>query len=130
MEKAVLGKERSLGAVLGFSILTLGIYYLYWYGKINGEIRRHDPRIAVTPGWAVVAALVPIANIVSAYSTAARIRQMQLDDDLERTISPVVALLLFLLLGIGYPLYVASQLREHWHLHERKGYVSDITQYS
>lgn len=116
---APLGKDRSPASVLGLSIITLGIYYLVWYGKLNGEIRRHDPDIKVSPGWAVVAAMVPLCNIISAYSTAARIRQMQLDDGQTDTISPVVALLLFLFLGIGYPLYIASQAREHWHGHRR-----------
>ncbi|MGH9045343.1 MAG: DUF4234 domain-containing protein [Acidimicrobiales bacterium] len=117
---AALGKDRSPAGILGLSIVTLGIYYLVWYGKLNGEIQRHDRDINVEPGWAVVAMLFPIANAISAYSTAARIRQMQLDDGRTDTISPVVALLLFLFLGIGYPLYVGSQVREHWHGHRRE----------
>jgi hypothetical protein len=116
-----IGKDRSGAGILGLSIITLGIYYLVWYGKIQGEIRRHDPSIKVRSGLAVIAAMLPVFNIVSAYSTAARIRQMQLDDGAQQTISPVVALLLFLFLGIGYPLYLASQLREHWHGHRRTG---------
>jgi hypothetical protein len=114
-----VGKDRSPASVLGLSLITFGIYYLVWYHHINAEIRRHDPDIKVRPGWCVVAVLVPIANLVSAYSTAARIRQMQLDDGQTDTISPVVALLLYWILFIGYPLYVASQLREHWHGHRR-----------
>jgi drug/metabolite transporter (DMT)-like permease len=114
-----LGKDRSPAAVLGLAIITLGIYYLVWYYKINAEIRRHDPDIKVSPGLAVFAMFIPIANWVGAYSTAARIRQMQLDHGATQTISPVVALLLFMFLGIGYPLYIASQLREHWHGHRR-----------
>jgi hypothetical protein len=112
-----LGKDRSPASVLGLSIITLGIYYLVWYYKINDEIRKHDPTIRVTPGWAVVAMFVPICNLVSGYSTAARIRQMQLDEGATSTISPIVALLLQMFLGIGYPLYIASQMREHWHAH-------------
>lgn len=114
-----VGKDRSPASVLGLSIVTLGIYYLVWYGKINGEIGRHDPDIKVSPGLSVLALFIPIANLISAYSTAARIRQMQLDDGATQTISPVVALLLCMFLGIGYPLYIASQLREHWHGHAR-----------
>ncbi len=114
-----LGKDRSPAAVLGLSIITGGIYYLVWYYKINNEIRNHDPSVLVTPAWSVLAMLLPLANLVSSYSTAARIRQMQLDEGLTDTISPVVALLLVIFLGIGYPLYIASQLREHWHGHRR-----------
>ena|SRR5438270_9507026 len=114
-----LGKDRSPAAVLGLSVITFGIYYLVWYYKINNEIRRHDPDIKVSPGLAVLAQFVPIANLISGYSTAARIRQMQLDDGASQTISPVVALLLLIFLGIGYPLYVGSALKEHWHGHRR-----------
>lgn len=114
-----VGKDRSPASVLGLSIITLGIYYLVWYYRINAEIRTHDPDIDVRPGWAVVAAIAPVANMVSAYGTAARIRQMLLDEGETQTISPVVALLLFMFLGIGYPLYIASALREHWHGHRR-----------
>ena len=121
----VLGKDRSPGAVFGLSVVTLGIYYLVWYGSINSEIRRHDPDIKVKPGWAVVAAMLPVFSIVSAYGTAARIRQMQLDEGATETISPVVALLLFMFLGIGYPLYVASQMREHWHGHRRSARLAE-----
>lgn len=117
----VLGKDRSPASVLGLSIITLGVYYLVWYGSINAEIKRHNPSIRVSPGWSVVAAIFPVFNVVSAYSTAARIRQMQLDCGQTQTISPVVALLLFLFLGIGFPLYIASQLHEHWHVHARVG---------
>lgn len=115
-----LGKDRSPAAVLGLSIITLGVYYLYWYGSLNAEIRRHDPTIKVVPALSVLACFVPIANVVSAYSTAARLRQAQLDCGQTETISPVVALLLIMFLGIGYPLYVASQAREHWHGHTRQ----------
>ncbi len=119
-----LGKDRSPASVLGLSIITLGIYYIVWYYKINNEIRHHDPDIKVSPGWAAAAIsigaiLLFIPPLVSSYTTAARIRQMQLDDGATETISPVVALLLHIFLGIGYPLYIASQLREHWHGHRR-----------
>jgi len=115
----MIGKDRSGAAVLGLSIITLGIYYAVWYYKINKEIKQHDPDIKVSPGLSVIALFIPIVNLISAYSTAARIRQMQLDEGQTDTISPVVALLLAIFLGIGYPLYIASQLREHWHSHNR-----------
>ena len=114
-----LGKDRSPGAVLGLSIITLGIYFLVWHYKLNDEIRKHDPDITVSPGLSTFAMCVPIAGMVAAYGTAARIRQMQLDEGQTDTISPVVALLLFCFLGIGYPLYIASQVKEHWHSHRR-----------
>ncbi len=119
-----LGKDRSPAAILGLSIITLGIYFVYWWGAINGEVKRHDPDIRCVPALSVLSMaacylLFPFFAIVSSYTTAARIRQMQLDEGAPQTISPVVTLLLMLFLGIGVPLYVGSQLREHWHAHRR-----------
>ena len=59
--------------------------------------------------WAIVfvAACFPLTNIISAYSTAARVRQMQLDDGVSDTISPVVALLLGWNIAIGIAVGVA-----------------------
>lgn len=114
-----IGMDRSPAMVLGLSIVTLGIYFLVWYYKINNEIRQHDPSITVKPGWSVVAMLIPVCNLVSGYSTAARIRQMQLDEGATQTTSPILALFLLWILAIGYPLYIASELREHWHGHRR-----------
>ena len=116
-----LGKDRSPATVLGLSIVTLGIYFLVWYYKINNEIRQHDPSITVKPGWAVVAMFIPLCNLVSGYSTAARIRQMQLDEGATQTISPILGLFPARC-PAGNPdnsLDVAAQLREHWHAHER-----------
>ncbi len=124
-----IGKDRSPASVLGLSIITFGVYYLVWYYKINDEIRRHDPDIQVNPLVSVLAIsvgaiLLFIPPLVSSYATAARIRQMQLDEQATDTISPIVALLLHIFLGIGYPLYIASQLREHWHGHQRADRMS------
>jgi hypothetical protein len=114
-----LGKDRSPAAVLGLSFITLRIYYLVWYHHINAEIRLHDPGIKVTPGWCVVAAHRPHCE----HRQCLFHRGSDSTDAAGRwatdTISPVVALLLHVFLGIGYPLYVTSQLREHWHGHRR-----------
>jgi hypothetical protein len=115
-----IGADRSPASVLGLSFVTLGIYFLVWYYKINNEVRHHDPAIRVKPGWSVVAMCIPICNLVSGFSTAARIRQMQLDEGATHTIQPLLAaFLLMVTFGIGFPLYISSQLREHWIGHRR-----------
>jgi drug/metabolite transporter (DMT)-like permease len=126
-EIETIGKDRGPGAILGLSIITFGIYFLVWHGKLNAEIGRHDQDVKVSPGLSVLAMLLPISNMVSAYGTAARVRQMQKDCGDSDTISPVVALLLFIFLGIGYPLYVGSQVREHWHGHRRASRIEAET---
>jgi hypothetical protein len=85
-----VGKDRSPASVVALSVLTLGIYFQVWHHHINAEIRNHDPEIQVTPGVSDLAAIFPISNIVNAFCTASRIRQMQLDEGQTQTISPVL----------------------------------------
>ena len=113
-----LGKLRNPIAVLLLSMITFGIYYLYWYGKINAEIRKHDPRVKVNVGWAVVAQLVPFANLVSAYNTAVRVQKLEIADDAPGSVSPLVSFLLFIFFGIGYPIQIQSHLNAHWTRHQ------------
>jgi len=116
---ATLGRDRTPGSIVLLSLITFGVYYLYWYATINREIRDHNPEIQVDLWWVVIAALFPVSCIVTAFCTAERIRQMQLDEGATQAINPVLAMLLFSFFWIGYPLYVSSHLREHWHAHER-----------
>lgn len=69
------GLARGPWAVWWFSLLTLGIYYLVWYYKINGDLRRFAPQsVRVKPGLAVLAQFVPIVGLVSIANTAGRLR--------------------------------------------------------
>lgn len=112
-----LGKKRNPFAVILLSLITLGIYSLYWYGAINAEIRRHDPRIHVRPGLAVLAQLVPFVNLVSGHNTAERVKRLEMADGMPSQISPVLSVLFLIFLGIGYPIQVQSHLNAHWDHH-------------
>jgi hypothetical protein len=112
-----LGKKRNPFGVLLLSIITFGIYGLYWYGKINSEIRRHDPRIHVSPGLAVLAQFIPIVNLVSGYNTAERVKRLEMADRMPSQISPVVSVLFVIFFWIGYPIQVQSHLNAQWDHH-------------
>jgi len=115
-----VGKNRNPFVVFLLSIVTFGIYCVYWYYKINDEIRQHDPSIEVKPGIAAVALFVPIANLVSYYNTAGRIRKMEEADQVANPISPVLALVLIFLFGIGYFFVVQGHLNAHWDRHRQE----------
>ncbi len=55
---------------------TPGIY-IYWWFKVNEELRDFDPTIEVSPGLSVLALFVPIANFVTIFKTGARISQAE-----------------------------------------------------
>src|SRR6516164_798483 len=93
------GKRRNPFLVwLVWPFITLGIYHLVWWYKINREVRDFDRRIKVSPGVAVLAlfpgALLIVPPFVSVYRTGARIRQAQLAAGIQNTTSPGIGLLL------------------------------------
>lgn len=116
-----VGKTRSPVGVVILSIITFGIYYLYWYYSVNSEMRRYRPSIEVSPGIALLSQFVPIANWISAYNTAGRLLTLEDGDRMRDRISPGIALLLHILLGIAYPFYVQDHLNRLWQAAGRGG---------
>jgi hypothetical protein len=55
------GKRRSTLAIVVLSIVTLGIYSLVWYHRINREVGNFDTRMHVIPGRSTVAVAIPWA---------------------------------------------------------------------
>src|SRR5680860_1041852 len=79
LENGATVKVRHPLAPLGLAIVTLGIYQLVWYYKINAELRSQGEN--VSPGVALLAVSLGIVLIippfVSLYNTAERIRRVQ-----------------------------------------------------
>jgi hypothetical protein len=55
------GKRRSTAAIVVLSIVTLGIYSLVWYHRINREVGNFDTRMHVVPGRTTIAVAIPWA---------------------------------------------------------------------
>lgn len=69
------GKVRSPWAVWSLCVITLGVYYLVWYVRLNKEIADAagvDVNVGTTRLW--LSQCVPIANWVSLARTARRLR--------------------------------------------------------
>lgn len=123
MAATFVGKNRNPFAVWLFSILTLGIYHLYWYYQVNREIGVHEPSVRTSPGVSLLAVspltifTLGITALVSMYNTAERIQGMEMADSLPYQISPLVSLILLFFFGIGYYFQVQSHLNRHWNRH-------------
>lgn len=52
-----VGKIRGTGACIGLSIVTLGIYSIYWYYKVHSEMKAHSGQ-GIGGGLALLLALV------------------------------------------------------------------------
>lgn len=79
-------KERNPLGVWALSIVTLGIYYLVWYYKINKEMRRAFG-IDVDPAMAVIAitlgSFIIVPPFVSVYRTGRRASKHSSKQELE-----------------------------------------------
>jgi hypothetical protein len=115
-------------------IITLGIYYLFWYFFINRELRdfgrvsadSESPRIEVNPwvsllavslGWFLI-----IPPFVSMYRTFKRIRAAQEIADVGPKASPGLGLVLFLIAVIFFPVevpYAQINLNRVWRAYSR-----------
>jgi hypothetical protein len=113
-----MGKTRNIFLVwLVWPIITLGIYHLVWWFKINQEAGDLDPDIEVRPGIAVVAitvgALIIVPPWVSIFKTGERIATMQSAAGMAPTCSGALGLLASFFFGL-HALYYQNELNKIW----------------
>ncbi len=112
-----LGKTRNPWGVWLLSLVTFGIYHLWWYYTVNRELRDFDHQIDVQPGLSLCALLFGgftfgIVTLVSIARTGGRIATGQRLVGSRNRCSAVVGVLLFLI-GFGI-VYYQSQINKVW----------------
>jgi hypothetical protein len=118
-------KIRNPFLVFVWSLVTIGIYYVVWYYKINRELR-DAAGINVGPGVALVAVtigwLVIVPPFVSWYRTFERIAQAQRDAGVATEASPVLGFILFVIAVFLLPvevIYAQDELNKVWRTQSR-----------
>jgi Domain of unknown function (DUF4234) len=113
-------KVRNPFLVFVWSLLTLGIYYLVWYYKINRELR-DACGIDVSPGVALLAIslgwLVIVPPFVSWYRTFIRIAEAQRAAGVTSEANPVLGFILFVIAVFLLPVevvYAQDELNKIW----------------
>jgi len=110
-------KRRHPLGVWGLSLITLGIYYLVWYYKINREARDYLGDQDISPGIALLAVIlgwiIIVPPFVSTYRTGKRIERMQQKAGVSDTISPGLCLLTFLFARLD-TIYMQEHLNRIW----------------
>ena len=110
-------KRNPLG-VLGLTIITLGIYGLYWYYKVNEEIKRYTKDDTISPGRSLLAvipgALIIVPPFIAYYNTANHVVDMQQRRGIASQISPVLVVALGIAVWLATGAYVQEHLNRVW----------------
>ncbi len=118
-----IAKVRNPWGVLGLGLITLGIYNIVWYYKINKEFKEYgavqgDQELADSnPTNSVLAvtlgALIIVPAIISFYNTVKRAQRVQQLGGVEPMNGWIVLILLLVISPAVYP-YMQSELNKLW----------------
>ena len=110
------GKRRNPVAVWLLAPITLGIYGMVWYYKINREAR--DMGVESNPGTSLLAitlgVFIIVPPFVSIFKTGERIAASQRAAGIAPTCNPVAGLLLWLFVFGTGTLYYQSEMNKIW----------------
>jgi Domain of unknown function (DUF4234) len=110
-------KRDPLG-VLGLSFITIGIYWFYWYYKVNDEIRRYGKDDSVRPGIALLAVtlgwIIIVPPFISIHNTSKHIVRMEERAGVTQVLSPALNIVLLIVVGIATGLYSQEHLNKVW----------------
>ena len=115
-------KLRNPLGVVGLSLITLGIYYVFWWYFINREMRDlgrargadlgqspGNSVLAITLGWIII-----VPAIVSLWRTSDRIQRSQEVAGVDRGANGPIIFILLLLIGPVGVWYAQSELNKAW----------------
>ncbi|HEU4527209.1 MAG TPA: DUF4234 domain-containing protein [Actinomycetota bacterium] len=110
-------KRNPLG-VLGLSFITIGIYFLYWYYRINDEIRmvEHDDTIdptrslmAMLFGWLII-----VPPFIAMWNTANHVRQMEERLGIRQVLEPAITIVVMFIFAFVNGTYIQEHLNRSW----------------
>ena len=115
-------KLRNPLGVVGLSLITLGIYYIFWWYFINREMRdlgrARGTDLGQSPGNSVLAitlgAFIVVPAIVSMWRTTDRIQRTQQVAGVDNTAQGPLIFVLLLLIGPVGLWYAQSELNKAW----------------
>jgi len=123
-------KIRDVIAVPVLSLITLGIYYLVWYYKINremadyGRVNGHSDELGDSPVTSLVAitlgALIIVPALVSLFRTFKRIQALQRIAGGGQEINGWIGVLAFIVFSPVLYGYMQSGLNSAWQAYTAK----------
>lgn len=115
-------KIRNPFGVFALAIVTLGIYYLVWYYKVNRELRDAEgidvspvvALLAITIGWLII-----VPPFLSWYRTFRRLQEAQQRAGLTSEVNPILGFILYVVALYFLPvelLYAQDELNKLWRV--------------
>jgi hypothetical protein len=110
--------KRNPLAVVGLSLITLGIYFFYWYYKINDELRTFERDESISPvrslmamifGWIII-----VPPFIAMYNTAKHVRNVEDRSSILPQLEPALVIVIMLLVSVGNGAYVQEHLNRIW----------------
>lgn len=110
-------KRDPLG-VLGLSFITLGIYFLYWYYKVNDELRRFERDETISPARSLMAMIfgwiIIVPPFIAMYNTAKHVRAIEERLAIQPQLEPALVIVIMIFLAIGNGIYIQEHLNRIW----------------
>jgi Domain of unknown function (DUF4234) len=115
-------KLRNPLGVVGLSLITIGVYYVFWWYFINREMRdfgrARGTDLGQNPGNSVLAltlgALVIVPAIVTLWRTCDRVQRTQEVASVDRPASGPIIFILLLVIGPVGIWYAQNELNKAW----------------
>ena len=112
-------RREPLG-VLGLTFITFGIYFLYWYYKINDELRRYEHDGTISPTRSLMAVLfgwmIIVPPFIALYNTGKHVQGVERRRGIQPQLEPALVIVLYLVLAIANGLYVQEHMNRIWDL--------------
>jgi len=110
-------KRNPLG-VLGLTVITLGIYFFYWYWKINDELRLYKRDESINPTRSLMAMLfgwlIIVPPFIAMYNTAKHVQDAEQRLGVQPQLEPALTIVFLLIIAIGNTVYVQEHLNRIW----------------
>ena len=110
-------KRNPLG-VLGLSLITFGIYFFYWYYKVNDELRRLEHDESISPTRSLMADALRLDHHRAALhrdlNTANHIQAAERRAGVLQQIEPVLVLVIMLIISIANGVYIQEHQNRIW----------------
>ena len=110
-------RRNPLG-VLGLTFITFGIYALYWYYKINDELRRFERDETISPTRSLMAVLfgwiIIVPPFIALYNTAKHVQAAEQRLGIQPQLEPALVIVIMLIISIANGVYIQEHQNRIW----------------